>query len=465
MADEIRGFLVDSARCLERRSYYRKLVVEASRRGINTILWHFTDDQGCSLQFDCAPEVAGPHAYSKSEMKALVRFARRHGITLVPELESLGHSRYLTNHPRFRHLLETEEAFTAICPVAPETRAIMRELLREVAEVFDSPWIHVGLDEVRLGGHPLTREALRHASEREIVADYVRFLHREVTALGRRMIIWGDRGTCAQGFLPLVPRDVVIADWEYGKEVGSAQIEHFLSLGFDVLLCPALITYDQPFLSGTQLGISNVRSMSRHRRLRGKTAGILGIVTTVWTPTRYIHDAQWAALAVAAELMGDADVPPEAALRRFLETFHGVANVPDELTAAFLVIMDLAPLRSSYLPLLQGAEIEGPARETLDREGAAWTRVLAVLARHRSAIRKNRRAYDVMVFAVRFLAFLGRRAVSSQRTDVPARRFLRQLETLWDRERHPDDPRKYQACFAFDREEHLLISFRGSLES
>jgi len=465
MSEVIRGFLIDSARCLEKRSSYRKLIVEAASRGINTLIWHFTDDQGCSLHFACAPEIASPHAYTKSEMKALVRFAQRHGITLIPELESLGHSRYLTNHPRFHHLLESEGAFTAICPVAPETRSIIRKLLREVAEVFDGPWIHVGLDEVRLGEHPLTREALRERSEREIVADYVNFLHREVTALGRRMIIWGEHRTCTQNFLPLVPQDIIIADWEYGKNVEPTQVTHFLSLGFDVLLCPALITYDQPFLSGTQLGLANIRSMSRHQSLRGPEAKVLGIVTTLWTPTRYFHEAQWPGIFLATELMQDAEVELTGAIRRYLEDFHAMADVPDELVQAFLQMMEMAPLRQPYLTLLQGGAVNSATRRHLQRQWPEWTHGIRVLTKCRPLIRKNRAAYRTVVLALRFLAFLEERSLSDNPMPERARRFLTLLEQQWDRERHADDPRKYSTCFSFDRAEHLLLSFRESLEA
>lgn len=460
MAEPLRGFLIDSARCLEKRSYYRKLIAEAAERGLNMILWHFTDDQGCTLQFDYAPEIASPHAYTKAEMKALVRFARKRGVTLIPELESLGHSRYLTNHARFRHLLETEDEFTAICPVAPETREIMSALLREVDEVFDSPYIHVGLDEVKLGGHPLTRKALKKQTEREIFADYVNFLHGEVTALGRRMIMWGDHRTRMMDFLPLVPKDIVIADWEYSKEVRPDQIAHFLKLGFDVLLCPALITYDQPFLAGTQLGLANVRSMSAHQTLTATKGKIAGIVTTIWTPTRYLHEAQWLGVALAADLMADPAADLRTGVRKFLQDFHGIAKPPAELGEALMRVVELAPLREPYVSLLRGGRIETTALGPVWEELASRVKVLEA---HRKLVRKNRDAYGALLLAVKFLTFLHERALTEADTSKVARKFLARLERQWDRERHAEDPRKTSTRFTFDRNEHLLLSLRDSL--
>lgn len=431
---------------------------------MNTLLWHFTDDQGCTLQFDAAPEAAGPNAYSKAEMKALVRFARRHSVTLIPELESLGHSRYLTRHPRFQHLLESEDEFTAICPVAEDTRAIMSALLGEIAEIFDSPFIHVGLDEVKLGGHPLTKKALRRKTERELLADYALFLHSEVTKLGRRMIMWGDRRTRALDILPLLPRDIIVADWEYTREVAPGQVEHFLALGFDVLLCPALITYDQPFLAGERLGTANVRSMSALQALPVTKGRVLGIVTTMWTPTRYLRDAQWFALALGAEIMQHAQTSLRPATKRFLTEYHGVTHPPSDLINALLSLGALAPLRDPYLSLLRGERVAELDSTALTRDLAGWLKIDAALAKHRALITRRRPAWDALRLAVTFLIYIHRRALALPGASTASgQRLLTRLRQTWDRERFPNDSRKTEVVFRFDRAEHLLLSFADSL--
>ncbi|CAN5348150.1 hypothetical protein BH09VER1_BH09VER1_28080 [soil metagenome] len=460
----LRGLLIDSARCLESRKYYRDLIRFAAERGMNTLVWHFTDDQGCTLQFDAAPEAAGPNAYSKAEMKALVRFARSLKVTLIPELESLGHSRYLTRHPRFSHLLESEEEFTAICPVAEETRAIMRALLGEIAEIFDSPYIHVGLDEVKLGGNPMTKKALRRKTERELLADYAIFLHGEVTKLGRRMIMWGDRRTRALDILRLLPRDIIVADWEYSREVAPDQVEHFLALGFDVLLCPALITYDQPFLAGERLGTANVRSMSAHQTLPAKGGRVLGIVTTMWTPTRYLHDAQWFALALGAEIMRDEKVSIRAATRRFLAEYHGVSPPPSDLIKAWMSLSELAPVRDPYLSLLRGERLGELDSAALRRDLAGWLEISEALGRHRTLVRRQHRAWDTMRLAVSFVIYLHRRGLGLPGSSTASGKLLlERLRSTWNRERFFNDPRKSEVAFRFDRAEHLLLSFADSL--
>src|SRR5882757_2200154 len=57
-----RGIMLDCARCLENRAYYRKTIEFLASRGVNVVLWHFTDDQGCTMQFDSVEGIASPNA-------------------------------------------------------------------------------------------------------------------------------------------------------------------------------------------------------------------------------------------------------------------------------------------------------------------------------------------------------------------------------------------------------------------
>jgi hypothetical protein len=88
---------------------------------------------------------------------------------------------------------------------------------------------------------------------------------------------------------------------------------------------------------------------------------------------------------------------------------------------------------------------------------------LRALEAHGELVRKNRSAYGTLLLAMQFLAFLYRRALTEGDSSQAGWVFLAKLERQWDRERHADDPRKWSTRFAFDRNEHLLLSFGDSL--
>lgn len=66
----IYGVLIDSARLIEKHSYYFSLLRELPRWGYNTVFWHFTDDQGCTVRFKSLPELASKHAFTPKEIKS-----------------------------------------------------------------------------------------------------------------------------------------------------------------------------------------------------------------------------------------------------------------------------------------------------------------------------------------------------------------------------------------------------------
>jgi len=452
---QICGYMLDSARCLERRSYYRRMIEFAAARGVNTILWHFTDDQGCAMEFDSIPGLASPHAYSKREMRSLIRFARKRGVILIPELESLGHSRFITRLSKYKHLRESNTWMTSLCPVHPETRSIIRELLRETMEVFESPWVHAGLDEVDFGHHPNTRKALLQQSKTEIFTDYISFVHKVIGEGGCRMMMWGDHLLSDPEMVADIPRDVIICDWHYEPVVPEDSVQFFLEEGFDVLFCPALIS-DKQRLAPGRAALDNILSFARHRELADRGT-VLGIVTTVWTPVRYMHDSLWAGLAAATDIMrGSGHFNLALSLREFTQDFYGF-EASDEWTRACVEVFDRVPSRDDWHKVLIPKNLTEAVKAKYAATAAAWRACVHVMTVSRQKVRRNRRSYDTFVFFVRLMEFIYRRAADpSAISDTESARMLERVENTWNRERYPDDPKKYAADFDFEKTNHLL---------
>lgn len=466
--------MIDSARCLENRDFYRRMIRFCAQQGMNTLLWHFTDDQGCTLDFPSEPALGDSHAYSPQEMRELIAYAATEGITLIPELETLGHSRYITRHPQYRHLLESDADFTAICPLHPDTRSLMRRLLKDVADIFPSPWIHVGLDEVNLGAHALTAAALKERSKTQIMADYVRFIYDEVTALGKQMVMWVDRPSYDTGLMAHLPKDIIAAVWQYTPDVSPELSQRLLDDGFDVILCPGLITYDQPAYPG-DFGLPNIERMSAYQRLHGK-GRIRGLLATVWTPMRYLHDCLWPALGLGAHIIREQGaVDPAAAMAAHLEDFHGApaqADVVNALCRSFA----LAPRRHEYLSLLK-ATPEGLERTHLAERATDWEAIAQALTCFAEAgsIRKEAQAFATLCRFTAWLGWLYRRAAclladtpctaTQERLFTEGQEWLAWLEQTWDKERFADDPRKFTPVFHWEHNEYLLINFRQSLHT
>src|SRR5262245_54433882 len=133
---------------------------------INYLHLHLTDDQGWRIAIDRWPRLAthggstqvGGGAggyYTKAQYQEIVAYARRHFITVVPEIDLPGHTNAaLSAYPELacdgkdRPLYTgTAVGFSAVCPDKSVTYDFVRDVLAEIAALTPGPYLHIGGDE------------------------------------------------------------------------------------------------------------------------------------------------------------------------------------------------------------------------------------------------------------------------------------------------------------------------------
>lgn len=465
------GFMIDAARCVEEPAWYRRLIGFCAQWGIDTLLLHLTDDQGSALHLPRWPEFSAPHALDAAEWRVLVRCAAERGVTLIPEVEALGHTSFITRSPRFAHLSETPadpdaRGFTGLCPLADESLALLSDLFREFAGVFPSPWFHIGCDEVNLGGHPKTRAALATTEAWELYGQHVARLHELVRGLGRRTLMWGDHLLSEPRLAERIPKDVVIVDWVYVPQPDPRHVAFPVAAGYATIAGPALTWYGGGFTRPGRANFDNIAEMSR----RAREQRALGTITTAWVPVRYLPDTLWPGLAQAAALMRGDD--PLAARDRFVREFW--LSAPDDAWREGLQLAgDTAPAYEEFRLLypLEPVDFAG-LRSRLDGLEQRWADPLAqaekLLARCRASVREHRESLDALLVAVRLqrhalcragrlrwcLEKPGRRFPASLAAQDAA--FVRLLRRHWACARSPRHPLCRQAIPGLDLQQNLF---------
>ncbi|HRJ74201.1 MAG TPA: family 20 glycosylhydrolase, partial [Terrimicrobiaceae bacterium] len=173
-----------------------------------------------------------------------------------------GHAELFLQNRELAHLAETREPFTGrfgpgraqvFCPSQPATYEFLRRYLREVSEAFPSAYFHAGCDETwDIGCCDLCQARLHQGeSQADIFTKHLLTMHQIVTGeLGKKMIIWDDMFEFYPEALEAVPRDVILACWQYHDHVTGAR-GHFFNrrnwdalalydrLGFEYLICPS----------------------------------------------------------------------------------------------------------------------------------------------------------------------------------------------------------------------------------
>jgi hypothetical protein len=356
--------MVDAARVPEPAAYYKRVIEFCSDWELNTLQFRLTDDQGSAIRITSVPDlVTHNHAFTAEELKSLVEYGQNHGVELIPEVESFGHTGYITRSPAYAHLLDRDAAgdseFTGIIPVDPEALALFGKLFREVAAIFPSTYLHAGCDEVNWGGSLLSRQALQAKGRARVWAEYLNALNEISTGLGKELIVWGDFVLHKEPeILGQLNKKIIIMDWNYSDNSSAKFLEALQKVsanGSRGIGAPALSCYKW----GARVGTEQLRNIDACVDGYSTTSdsSALGVIVTNWVPSRYLQNSIWDGFAYAAVALKDGTAAAQtSAFRRFVEKHYRAEwNVLwDEV---FRTIYDQAPYikdreTSSWMGLL-----------------------------------------------------------------------------------------------------------------
>lgn len=207
------------------------------------------------IKLDCMSELSWPFAYTKDEVREIVREANALGVEIIPTFNHLGHASgcraisgkhvVLDQNPKYEYMYESHGWVWDFAN--PEVYGLLREIRRELTEVCgEGKYFHIGCDEAYMYGHDASRAGK--------LAGYVNRVAAELKASGRRTIMWHDMflshgdypGYIANAnkevsdiILTELDKDIIVADWQYDRHGETWRTSPmFSSLGFDVVCCP-----------------------------------------------------------------------------------------------------------------------------------------------------------------------------------------------------------------------------------
>jgi hypothetical protein len=326
----MRGLMVDAARVPEKLDYYRRVIDFCAEWGFNTLHFRLADDQGSALRFaSVSGLITHKNAFTPEQLRDFAEYGQRHGVDVFPEIESFGHTEYITRSPAFAHLLDRDpegsSEFSGVCPVDPATMELMAKLYREVASIFPSIYLHGGCDEVNWGGSARSREALESRSRAQIWADYLNALNGCAVELHKELIVWGDFVLHKEPqILGLLDKRIIIMDWNYGetsKVPLHDTLEKIAAHGARSIGAPALSCYRW----GARIGTEQLRNVDAYADayLASNEPASLGVVVTNWVPSRYIQNSIWDSFAYAAIALNQGSASAQSSgFRLFVEKHY-----------------------------------------------------------------------------------------------------------------------------------------------
>ena len=253
-----------------------------------------------NYQFKSHPELAEENALDENQVKSILAACRRNNIELVPLLNLLGHQSWkqdnirslLKVYPEFEEnpgeKLKRDDFYCrSYCPLHPNVHKVVFSLLDEIAEVFESKAIHVGLDEVFILGEDGCPRC-KGIDKAILFGDEVNRIYKHLKTEGLKMYIWGDRlidgRSTGLGMwqaavnethpaIDLISKEVIICDWHY--KVAPPTASYFAVKGFDVISCSHQIP---------EVAVQQVEEMLRVRSTKSGLISdhMLGVMHTSW---------------------------------------------------------------------------------------------------------------------------------------------------------------------------------------
>jgi hexosaminidase len=245
-----RGVMIDAGRKYWSVAWLRNLIRQMAYQKYNVLHLHLSDNQGFRIESTRHPEVVSAQHLTKAQVRALIAYAARLNIEVVPEIDSPGHMQaVLAKHPDLQITTSTGRRDGANLDfVKPAARRLVRELIEEYVPLFPGKRWHIGGDEfvftsAQWANYPgvgaWAKERYgEQATPEDAFYDYVNWLAALVIRHGKVPHAWS--GQLGGRVVRLDPR-VVNEVWHSAPDFATA--DQLAAAGHAVVNCMFWPTY------------------------------------------------------------------------------------------------------------------------------------------------------------------------------------------------------------------------------
>ena len=258
-AYKYRGFHIDCSRHFVSREELLRIIDAMSLVGFNYFHWHLTDDQGWRFPvpgYEKLEEISSKRHiydnndqkhvhqgfYQREDLEYVNKYCKEKGITVIPEIETPGHAEaLLASYPEFGctgNKIEVQNnwgVFENVMNPASETLWVFLDAaVKELASIFDGPFIHIGGDEcphTQWEDHEGCKAIMAEnglSDTSELQGWFTSCVSEIVKKYGKRAIGWDEVVDA-----PEIDKDVVVMSWRGLNGARTAT-----SRGHNVILCP-----------------------------------------------------------------------------------------------------------------------------------------------------------------------------------------------------------------------------------
>ena len=243
---------------------------------------------------------------SRNDWNELVAYAKPYHVDIVPASEDCGHLHKLLRFEAYSGLAERPHGHV-LAPDETRTLEFLDAMYAQMVPVFTTSIYNVGCDEtVELG---LGRSAGRVTKEGygEVYVDNLSKVADLVRRYNKQVMFWGDIAVEHPELIPKLPRDLIVASWEYSVHPNYDKwLKPFEGTGMKIFVCP-WVGNTNLMMPDYQGAAANIQTFLAD----GKKAGAVGTDVTVWNDDgESLYGLNWWSILYGAACAWEPDKTP-----------------------------------------------------------------------------------------------------------------------------------------------------------
>lgn len=226
-----RALMLDPARHFLPVEDVKFFIDQMARYKYNVLQLHLTDDQGWRMQIKSQPQLASANHYTHEDLREIISYAQERHIQIIPEIDVPGHTvailaaypELACKHQRNAEMKVGTTTNMMLCASKERVYKVMADVVREVAEVFPSPYFHLGGDEAAVPQNwaqcddcKAMMQQFNFTKPTQLMIPFFDKVLGEVRKAGKKPILWCELNNMwppANDYLFPYPKDVTLVTW------------------------------------------------------------------------------------------------------------------------------------------------------------------------------------------------------------------------------------------------------------
>ncbi len=279
------------------------------------------------FQFKAYPEIGKTRGVlTKEEARELVEYARQHHIEIIPIFECLGHQDRILSLPQFSKMAENPEEPWSFCPAIEDTYRFLDTCIKELSEVFPSPYFCIGCDETNDLGKHRSKPLAKKIGIDGVFAQHILRVKEILAKYGKQTWMYGDMAfeKAYPKLKDLLPKDILMINWIYTPQKDYARVHEMHKWGFNQVISSGVHGWGRLF-PDIEEAVENAKTLV----YSGYKNGAIGEIQSSWCDFggECFRELNWYLYAYSADLGWNPDRKDRRWFDKvYFKLFYGTEN-------------------------------------------------------------------------------------------------------------------------------------------